>query len=206
VGLDADPAAFARARATLDRLGVHGVDLSEADVNSLDQITTLGRGRFDLGYRRLFLMHQRDPAATVRQIARLVRSGGRIVARDVLADPNHPRFEPAVPARERTRRLYDALVARSGRAPDVARQYQRICEQADLRLIEQRGAFIGFDDPGDGVAAYRDFWLSMRGNLVAEHLATDEEIDALARELDAARGTVEFATSPLSVEMIAEVP
>jgi hypothetical protein len=128
------------------------------------------------------------------------------VAFDPLPDPNYPRFEPAVPTRQRTYRLYLDLVERRGNARDVARQYRRVCEQADLRLIEQRGGFIVFDDPGEGLASYRDTFLSMRGNLVAENLATDEEIDALARELDAARETVEFATTFLFVEMIAEVP
>src|SRR6516164_7684806 len=37
VGLDANGAALALARATLDRLGVRGVELVEADVNTLDQ-------------------------------------------------------------------------------------------------------------------------------------------------------------------------
>jgi hypothetical protein len=52
----------------------------------------------------------------------------------------------------------------------------------------------------------RDVLLGMRGSLVAEILATDENIAPLAREMDAARDTAAYATGPLNVEMIAEVP
>jgi hypothetical protein len=46
----------------------------------------------------------------------------------------------------------------------------------------------------------------MRGNAVAQSLATDDEMSALVREMDAAHGTVEFGVGPLNVDMIAEVP
>jgi ubiquinone/menaquinone biosynthesis C-methylase UbiE len=206
VGLDADPAALARARATLDRLGVSGAELVEADVNALDQVTWLGQDRFDLAYCRLVLMYQRDPAATLRQIARLVRSGGRIVAQDLLSDPNYPRFYPPVPASERIQRLFFGLVERKGGTPDMARRYGPICEEAGLRVIEQRGRFRVSDDPGEELVIYRDVLVNMRSNLLAQGLATDEEINALVREMDAARATVTFGTSVLAVEMIAEVP
>jgi hypothetical protein len=46
----------------------------------------------------------------------------------------------------------------------------------------------------------------MRGNLVDLGLTTDDEIDALVREMDAARATVQFGRAPLCVGMVAEVP
>jgi ubiquinone/menaquinone biosynthesis C-methylase UbiE len=205
VGLDASPATLAQARETLDRLGVDGVELVAADVNALDRETALGQGQFDLAYCRLLLMYQRDPAATLRQIARLVRSGGRIVAVDVLHDPSYPWVHPPVPALGRIAPLFFALVERKGGAVDVARQYRRICEQADLRWIEQRGWFWAAD-PRELLAWYRDILLSMRANLVAQSLAREDEIDALAQEMDAAHGTAEFGAASLVVEMIAEVP
>jgi hypothetical protein len=53
---------------------------------------------------------------------------------------------------------------------------------------------------------YRDVVLGMQSNLVAENLATDEEVEALAREMEAARGTVESGVAHLIGEVIAEVP
>jgi ubiquinone/menaquinone biosynthesis C-methylase UbiE len=208
VGLDANHAALDRAREALDRLGVRGVELVEANVNALDQVATLRRGSFDFAFCRFLLIYQQDPGATLRQIARLIRSGGRIVATDVLYDPiySYPRFHPPVPAAERIQRLFFALVERKGGTLGVARQYRRICEQADVRLIEQRGRFVVPDDPRELLVLFRDMLLSMQGNLVAENLATDDEIDALVGEMDATPSAVEFGAGPLGVEMIAEVP
>jgi ubiquinone/menaquinone biosynthesis C-methylase UbiE len=208
VGLDANGAALAQARATLDRLGVRGVELVEADVNALDQMTALGPGSFDLAYCRQLLIYQRDPVATLRQIARLVRSGGRIVAVDILHDPSYayPRAHPPVPALERFVRLFFALVEQMGGTPAVARQYRRICDQADLRFVEQRGWFWVPEGARELLAFYRDVLLSMRGNLLAQRLAGDDEINALVQEMDGAQGTAEFGASMLGVDLIAEVP
>jgi ubiquinone/menaquinone biosynthesis C-methylase UbiE len=211
VGIDVNPTALARAREELDRLGVRGVELIAADVNALDQATALKPGQFDLAYCRYVLIFQPDPAATLRKIARLVRSGGRIIALDALPDPNYPWVHPPVSAVRRFQSLFLGLVARKGGTQDVARRYQQICEQADLRVIEQRGWFrvlcTGTSyDPGEHLALYRDVVLSMRSNLVAENLATDEEVEALAREMDAAQGTVESGVAHLIVEVIADVP
>jgi ubiquinone/menaquinone biosynthesis C-methylase UbiE len=211
VGVDVNPSALLRAREELDRLGVRGVELIAADVNALDQATALKPGQFDLAYCRYVLIFQPDPAATLRQISRLVRSGGRIIALDTLPDPNYPWVHPPVPAVSRFMSLFLGLTAGKGGTQDVARNYQRICEQADLRVIEQRGWFRVLstgtsNDPGEDLALYRDVVLSMRSNLVAENLATDEEIEALARELDSARNTVESVMAHLIVEVIAHVP
>jgi ubiquinone/menaquinone biosynthesis C-methylase UbiE len=205
VGIDGDEAALAQAQVTLDRLGVRGVQLVHADVNALDHMTALRPGSFDLAYCRFLLMYQRDPAASLRQIARLVRSGGRIVAIDGLNDPNYPRVHPPVPALGRVVPLFLALVERKGGCPSVARRYREICARADVRLVEQRGFFLA-NDPRELLAWWRDVLLSMRGSLVAQGLAQDEEIDALVQEMDAAQKTVEFGAAMLMVEMIAEVP
>jgi SAM-dependent methyltransferase len=206
VGIDVNSAALAQARASLDRLGVRGVELVAADVNALEQTKALVWEQFDLAYCRAVLMHQSDPTATLRRIARLVRPGGRIVALDGLADPNYPYCVPPVPAVRRIRGLFDTLVDRKEGTLGVVRQYRRIRELAGLRLIEQRGSFWVPDDPREVLTWYRDFLLSMRGNLMAQNLASDAEIDALVQEINAAQDTVEFVAGILLVHMIAEVP
>jgi ubiquinone/menaquinone biosynthesis C-methylase UbiE len=72
VGLDANPAALAQARAMLARLGVGGVELVEADVNALDHVTGLRPGSVDVVYCRIVLINQSQPVAALRQITRLV--------------------------------------------------------------------------------------------------------------------------------------
>jgi ubiquinone/menaquinone biosynthesis C-methylase UbiE len=206
VGLDVSPAALTQARRTLGALGVRSVHLVEADLSTVRPETVAPHGPFDLAVCPLVLMYQADPAAVLRRIATLVRPGGRIVATDVLHDPHYPCFDPPVPAAERIIRLFFALVERKGGTTEVTRHYRALCAQAGLRLVEQRGWFMVAPDPGDLVTQYRDLLLSMCGNLVACGLATEEEIAALAREMDAARDAVQFVAASLVVEMVAEVP
>jgi ubiquinone/menaquinone biosynthesis C-methylase UbiE len=207
VGLDVSATALRQARQVLDGLGLQTVRLVGADVNALSPTVGAQVGIGDLAFARLVLMYQVDPAATLRQIATLVRPGGHIVATDVLHDPHYPCFDPPVPAAERIIRLFFALVERRGGTVEVARHYRAVCEAAGLRLVSQRGWFAVAQDPRDHLALYRDILLSMRGTLVAQSLATDEEIETLAQEMDAARTeNVQFGTVTLLVEMIAEVP
>ena len=205
VGLDANPAALVHAREKLDESGLLDIELVHADVNSLDETPLAASREFDLAYCRLVLMYQPDPAATLHQIARLVRPGGRIVSSDILYDPRYPRAHPPVAALERTIRLFYALVERKGGTLDVVQQYRRICEQAGLRYIDQHGWFW-CSDPRELLVWYCDNLLGMRGNLVAHNLATEEEVNVLVREMETAQETVEFAATNLIVDMITEVP
>src|SRR4051794_35848237 len=150
-------------------------------------------------------MYQPDPAATLREVATLVRPGGRIVAIDVLDDPHYPRFDPPVPAAERIMRLFSALVERRGGALDVAQHYRQLCDETGLRLIAQRGKVQIAQDPRDYLTYYRDMLLTMRDNLLERNMTTDEEIAALVQEMDAAHATVQFGALSIVVEMIAEV-
>ncbi len=151
------------------------------------------------------LVHQADPAATLRRIAALVRPGGRIVARDLLDDPRYPLLDPPVPAVERARQLHFAVMRCKGASPDAARRYPALCAAAGLHLLNQQGDF-SVGDP-QMLAFVRDTLLAARSSVVAYGLATDDEIDRLVEEMDAASAHgVPFCTSPLFVQMIAVMP
>jgi ubiquinone/menaquinone biosynthesis C-methylase UbiE len=203
VGLDVSPAALTQAQRALAALGVSSVHLVEADLTSVRPEMLAPHGPFDLAFCRLVLMYQADPAAVLRRIAMLVRPGGRIVAVDILHDTDYRCFDPPVPAAERILRLFFALVERRGGTVEVARRYRALCAEAGLHLVDQRGWFTVAPDACD---RRRDSLLGMRGTLVAEGLATEEDIEVLAKEMETARDTVQFGTSPLLVEMVAEVP
>jgi ubiquinone/menaquinone biosynthesis C-methylase UbiE len=207
IGLDASAASLAKARQVLDRQGLEAVRLVQADTNTLTPATLLSVGPVDLAFVRFLLMHQADPAATLRKIAGLVRRGGRIVTSDVIHDPHYPCFDPPIPAAERIIRLFFDLVERRGGALEVARDYRGICEQAGLHLVSQRGWFAVAGDGREYVALYRDILLSMHDTIVSVGLSSDEEIEGLVREMETAmREPLRFSTVCLTVEMIAEVP
>lgn len=206
VGIDVSPAVLTAAHRTLTALGANTVHLVQADLTTVRPEMLAPHDPFDLAVCRYVLMYQADPASALRRIAALVRPGGRIVAIDVLHDPHYPRFDPPVPAAERTIRLFFALVERTGGSVDVARRYRTLCTEAGLRLVEQRGWFGVAQDPRDYLALYRDTLRGMGGNLVAEGLETEQGIAALMQEMDAAREAVRFGTLTLAVEMVAAVP
>jgi SAM-dependent methyltransferase len=85
VGIDFSEPAVQRARSISSALGLDNVEVRVGDVHDIDG-QALGSA-FDLAYTRLFLMHQRDPAQTMKRIAALLRPGGWIVAHEPLRSP-----------------------------------------------------------------------------------------------------------------------
>jgi SAM-dependent methyltransferase len=207
VGLDASAEALAQARQTLSQQQLPWVRLVQADINSTDRASINPDGWFDLAFCRLFLMHQTDPAKTVRQVAQLVRPGGRIIAQDILLDVDFPRIDPPVPAANRVDQLVFANMSCIGASPDVARHYGSLFAQAGLRPISHRGCFSVDLDAQQPLHLFRDILTTTRQSMVRHEVATDAEIDGLLQslsEVDPAQ--THFAAWGFMVEFIAEVP
>jgi SAM-dependent methyltransferase len=207
VGIDASADALAAARANLTNAGVSGVELIQADVNSLDSSTLKVWTPFDLALCRLLLTHQSDAAATLRAVAHLLRPGGRIVAQDPLRDDGFPRFDPPVPAVERIKELDIAHLRHRGLAYDVAWDYADLCAQAGLRLIDWQGTIELTVHDNGGLEFGRRLLPAQQDGLVAAGLATVAEIDELTQQVDAAIGRgVHRSAGAIIVDLIAEVP
>jgi len=88
-GLDLDEArlGYARARAAAPNLRFETGDLARLPFED---------GRFDLVYCRFVLVHAPDPTQAVREMARVARPGGRVVAYEMVHDGIW--FAPAKPA------------------------------------------------------------------------------------------------------------
>ena len=199
VGMDASAEALAQARATLDQAGLTAVALVQADINAGGPDAVAAGMPFDLAVCRLVLMHQADPAATLRAVARLVRPGGRIVAIDQVFDPDYPRCDPPVPAVARVFALHAAHMRSRGATPDVAWQYADLCAAAGVQLVDQQGFFtVHAADASIALDITPAILLTQRAGLVAAGLTDEGEIQALVAELDAARGRgLRLSTSPL---------
>ena len=94
VGVDFSEPAVQRARSVVAALELGNVEVFAGDIHELG--TAAVGGPFDLAYTRFFLMHQPDPVRTLRQIARLLRPGGWVVAQEALRSPpprSHPHLD-----------------------------------------------------------------------------------------------------------------
>ncbi len=98
VGVDHNPEVLQTARARALRAGLTNATFVEGDAGALEL-----DGGFDAAVGRLVLMHQQDPAKTLRSVAAMVR-GGDIVAfqeynvtsRSMVAFPPTPLWEDAL--------------------------------------------------------------------------------------------------------------
>lgn len=77
-GLDSSHAMLSVARANLERAGLSGVDLRQGDIHA----PPFGRGGFDLVVVHQVLHYLDDPARALREAARLVAPGGRLLVVD----------------------------------------------------------------------------------------------------------------------------
>jgi SAM-dependent methyltransferase len=183
------------------------VKVLEGDINTMDPGALAEWQPFDIAVCRLLLTHQRDPAATLRRVATLVRPGGRIIAQDPLRDGGFPRIDPPLVAQQRITELDIAHLRHRALAHDVAWEYGDLCCAAGLTLLEWRGTLsFALGDPSV-LEFTRRLLPAQRTGLVAAGLTTDEEIDALGAEVDAAIAHgVRRASTVVLVDLIAEVP
>jgi SAM-dependent methyltransferase len=206
VGLDVSGEALALARAILDQRGGTTVTLVQAGLDTVITSALCPPGPFDLAYVRRFLVHQPDPAASLRRIASLVRPGGRIVAHEIPPDSGYPSLTPAVTALQRVDALVHAGVRARGGSYDAAHRFRTLCQEAGLRLISERG-FVPAVEPVALLETFQAVLRSLRSVIISRHIATEREVDGLLGGLeDAKAAQYVSAFANLYIEMIAEVP
>jgi ubiquinone/menaquinone biosynthesis C-methylase UbiE len=208
VGVDMDEGALRRARAILDREGPENVRLVHANINEDPSDELLRLGPFDAAYCRLFLLHQQDPAATLRRMAALLRPGGHIVAHELLLDAPLPRSEPHLAELELSLRWMREVGLRRGGSPDVARHFHTVCRQAGLRDVSQRlYGSVESENARQILKGRRETLLAVRPALLQIGVAPEREIDAALDHLAEAEGwEFEVFFPGLQVELVAQVP
>jgi ubiquinone/menaquinone biosynthesis C-methylase UbiE len=205
IGIDGSGAALAKARTMLADRGQ--VRFAEADVNVVS-CAGLGIDGADLVYARLLLLHQADPARTLRNAARLLRPGGVVIAHDASDSPAHaPASEPFVPAMTRIWELVIAAARARGAATDFARNGRRYFEEAGIRVDSHRAYAVHYP-PEIGYEIPRTALQSLRPTLAEHGLADEAEIARLDAELAEAKRNpdVQWVSSPLMMEWIGRVP
>jgi SAM-dependent methyltransferase len=197
-GIDFNPNAVERARSVLDALGANNVGVVVADINTLDR-STLGEV-FDLAYTRAFLMHQVEPAATLRRVADLLNPDGVVIVQEPLCTPP-PTSYPELPALGRYWDLLHQTAAKSGVAPHAVEGLISSALEAGF-TVATKGGFFNVMDPEVGFAIHAGSVVALASQLTKNGVATSQEVHALERELlDASTRDAGWVTTPFMLEL-----
>jgi ubiquinone/menaquinone biosynthesis C-methylase UbiE len=183
VGVDRSPEAVATARR---RAAAAGVEHARFEVGELEAFAPdASEAGFDAVVGRFVLLYQRDPAATVRALARHVRPGGIVAFQEM--DMRAARaVPPAAPTLERCSARIIGVLERAGLEPDMGSKLFRTFGRAGLpspRMIAASRVEGGADSP-----AYRYLAETTRSLLpMIEQLgvatAAEVQIDTLEQRL-----------------------
>ena len=186
-------------------LQVVGVERSAAQINAAVKIPAVllvqgdahqlqfTDGSFDLVYARYVLEHVADPEVVLKEMRRVVRQGGRVVACE--NDSSLIRFDPECPVFDRVWPAFRNYQATLGGDSDIGRRLYRLFHRAGLSQIELS---VQTEIHWHGSPGYES-WLtniigniqSARSGLVNAGLCSEDEIAAAIAELKALSRNVE---------------
>lgn len=124
VGVDRDPGVLEAARARALQAGLENVTFVEGELDLLEP-----DGAFDAAVGRLVLMHQKDPAVTLRSVAARVRGGGVVAFQEFNCTARAMTMSPPTP-------LWEEALGRIARALELG--------GVEIEMgFKLRGAFLG---------------------------------------------------------------
>jgi SAM-dependent methyltransferase len=175
-GVDASGAQLDLARARAARLGLDHVTFVERSAYEL----ALPAGSFDLVFCRLLLCHLQRPADALRQMAALLRPGGKLIAQDLIGtsiftDPPSRGYQRFVDATMR-------LSATRGVDYCLGRRLNQLLHEIGLANVD-----VCLDQPcytqGDRKRFWEYTWLEAGPAFLDAGILTRDELDELAAEL-----------------------
>lgn len=141
VGVENVDEPLAAARAEAERRGDTTTLFRRGDVYELP----FADDSFDVVHAHQVLQHLTDPAAALREMARVCKPGGWLAARD--ADYAAMAWYPEVPALDRWRALYRAVARANGAEPDAARHFRAWARAAGLEEVRFTCSAWNYADP-----------------------------------------------------------
>jgi SAM-dependent methyltransferase len=196
IGVDANAAALEKAHVLVPHVRLVHADVHDVAIDDADLV-----------YSRLMLLHQADPARTLRHMASLLREGGVLIAHEPSDLAVHaPASEPHVPAMTRVWELVIAAARARGARTDFGRRGRAYLTEAGLTVESQRAYYVHYP-PEIGYDIPRVALHSLRPTLAEHALASDDEIARLDGELEEAKACedVQWVSSPLMFEWIASL-
>jgi ubiquinone/menaquinone biosynthesis C-methylase UbiE len=188
VSVDRDPAALAVARQRARELELQQIEFVESDLCALAP----EHGQFDAIVGRRVLMYQRDAVEAIRQLARALRPGGRMVFQEI-DSTMVPASIVSLPLHERVHRWIWQTVEREGANIHMGFELASVLERAGLTVEHVRAEAIVQTPTIAHVTG--GIVRAILPRIVQQGVATEAEIDAetldqrLAAERQAANAT-----------------
>ena len=177
VGIDMDAVKIDLARQDASDQGVEHVEFRSGDATALD-----AHSEYDLVYARFLLTHLVDPEAALRRMITAVEPGGVVVVEDL--DHSAVFAYPNCPALDRFVTLYNATAQGRGGDPEIGPKLMGMLRRAGLDGIQLRATQPVFMD-GPAKRIHQITLDNVKDAILLAGLATAEELESLAGELDA---------------------
>ncbi|MEO6509758.1 MAG: methyltransferase domain-containing protein [Nocardioides sp.] len=165
--------------AAITRAGAPGVEVRVADVHALP----FADDEFDVAHAHQVLQHVADPVQALREMARVVRPGGIVAARD--SDYATFAWWPRLPELDRWLELYSAAARANGGEPDAGRRLLAWAHAAGLADVTAMSSTWCYATPETrdwwgGMWADRILGSALAEQLVREQRATREELEQIS--------------------------
>lgn len=139
VGIDAAAEVVAAASRLAAERGLENVTFRTGNAYALE----LADASVDVAHAHQVLQHVADPVAVLREMARVVRPGGIVAARDV--DYGGAIWYPALPGLDDWLRIYDAVHRAGGGEPNAGRRLLAWAHLAGLTDVTSTASIWGFN-------------------------------------------------------------
>lgn len=183
--------AVARALAKKEHFSgtITGVDQSESFINAASEFATaegvgeyiefqvcdghrldLQDGQFDIAIAHTLISHVTDPAVIIRELARVVHKGGKLV----VFDGDYASLTYSIPDHEQGRRMDHALATASFNNPLIMRDLISILPKEGFNVLETKADVVS---EIDHASYFKSFAETYAPYVVSSGLMTAKEVD-----------------------------
>eukprot|EP00045_Choanoeca_perplexa_P019645 m.3273 g.3273 ORF g.3273 m.3273 type:complete len:277 (+) comp4888_c0_seq2:46-876(+) len=185
VGVDANPKALESAKAYLNEYYnediMAKIEFAQADMPT--NMAAIESRKFDMIYSRLLFSYVPDPAAALHACRDLLWPGASVLVEDV--DYGSSFCYPPNDAFERYKELHTTVGTQLKGHPHIGPQLYAMLQAAGFTDVRVRVLQPVFTVADEGHAVAKTSLHDIRHQVVANELATEDELDGLYRELAA---------------------
>jgi ubiquinone/menaquinone biosynthesis C-methylase UbiE len=144
--------------------------------------------RFDFAYARLVFQHLRDPRGAVREIRRVLKSGGKLVILDIdvgLGEIYEPRNAEAEAIEER---MHEGRATRGGN-PRIGRELWRMLGESGFVNMDLEAVAVHSDKTGTAALFPEEWDAGEFRPMLAAGIITEEDVETMHRAHLAMQGS-----------------